>query len=350
MIKDGIINLLKPAGMTSHDGVQFLRRLTGIKRIGHTGTLDPMAVGVLPLCIGSAARITEYLDLDYKKYRCEMQLGLETDTQDIWGTAIQDRREAGFPERAKVEEALFRLRGVIYQYPPGYSAVRVNGKRLYEYARQGEEVEIKARKVEIKDLTVISYDSDRGRAVFDVTCSKGTYIRTICHDTGTFLGCGAVMSSLIRTASGAFELNHTVTLEELKDNGAEPYLLPPDFPLVHFGQATVSADRGKWFANGGHLRMSEIDIIREPEFKNPSSGQEGVRDIREEYRSAYNIYLKDTSSSDQNPGTFLGVAFYSPQYKKLVGDKIFLSDRAIFDSTEASEAVEKTVQGRGDSE
>jgi tRNA pseudouridine55 synthase len=350
MITDGIINLLKPAGMTSHDGVQFLRRLTGIKRIGHTGTLDPMAVGVLPLCIGSAARITEYLDLDDKKYRCEMQLGLETDTQDIWGAILQDKRQEGFPERAKVEEVLSRFHGVISQYPPGYSAVRVNGRRLYEYARQGETVEIKPRKVDIKNITVISYDQEKGRAIYDVTCSKGTYIRTICHDAGTVLGCGAVMSCLIRTASGAFTLNDTVTMEELKENGAEPYLMSPDFPLVHFGQALVSDDRGKWFANGGHLRMSEIDVIREPEFKEQNNDSESNLNIREEYRSAYNIYLKDKALGERELGAFLGVAFYSPQYKKLVADKIFLSDRTIFDRTEASETVEKTVQGRGDSE
>ena len=335
MVRDGIINLLKPAGMTSHDGVQFLRRLTGIKRIGHTGTLDPMAVGVLPLCIGSAARITEYLDLDYKKYRCEMQLGLETDTQDIWGTIIQDKRGEGFPGITEVVKALDQFKGIISQYPPGFSAVRVNGKRLYEYARQGVEVEIKSREVEIKELVLISYDQERGLALFDVTCSKGTYIRTICHDAGQILGSGAVMSCLIRTASGAFDLDHSVTLEELTENGPEKYLLDIDFPLVHFGQAVVPFERGKWFVNGGHLRMSEVNIIREPEFKNRSSNDAGSLNIREEYRGAYNIYLAESNSNEKKAGSFLGVAFYNTQYKKLVPDKIFLSDRAIFDGAEA---------------
>jgi tRNA pseudouridine55 synthase len=320
MIKDGIINLLKPAGMTSHDGVQMLRRLTGIKRIGHTGTLDPMAVGVLPLCIGSAARITEYLDLDYKKYRCEMQLGIETDTQDIWGAVIQDNRSNINVTIESITEALNTFQGLISQYPPGYSAVRVNGKRLYEYARQGQEVEIKPRTIDIKSITVTRCDMEKGKITFDVECSKGTYIRTICHDTGKLLGCGAVMSCLIRTASGAFTLEDTVTIEELTEQGPERFLLEPDFPLVHFGQAVVNEDRGKWFANGGHLRMSDVKIIREPVYKNAGEGL----NIRDEYRQAYNIYADRSNAASTEDSGFLGVAFYNNDYKKLVADKIFL--------------------------
>lgn len=330
MIRDGIINLLKPAGMTSHDAVQMLRRLTGVKRIGHTGTLDPMAVGVLPLCIGSAARITEYLDLDYKKYRCEMQLGLETDTQDIWGTVIQDNRGTFDFDSEKIKEVLYSFSGLISQYPPGYSAVRVNGKRLYEYARKGETVEIKPRLVDIKSITAIRMDPEKNRVTFDVECSKGTYIRTICHDTGKILGCGAVMSFLIRTASGAFTLENTATIEELAEGNSEQYLLEPDFPLVHFGKAIVNAERGKWFVNGGHLRMSDIIIIQEPEFKNTGHGI----NIRDEYRMAYNIYLDPALLIDRDSNGFLGVAFYSEEYKKLVADKIFLSDRGIFDTSD----------------
>ena len=331
MIKDGIINLLKPAGMTSHDGVQMLRRLTGIKRIGHTGTLDPMAVGVLPLCIGSAARINEYLDLDYKKYRCEMQLGIETDTQDIWGTITNDNRGKFSVSKEQVEEALNSFQGLISQYPPGYSAVRVNGKHLYEYSRQGIEVEIKSREVDIKSITVIRMDLEKSKVTFDVECSKGTYIRTICHDTGRLLGCGAVMSCLVRTASGAFALENTVTIEELKEGNVEQYLLEPDFPLVHFGQAFVNGERGKWFANGGHLRMSEVKIVKEPEFKDAEDGL----NIRQEYKVAYNIYLDQSQCASTNSNGFIGVAFYNEDYKKLVADKIFLGDRGIFDTNGA---------------
>jgi len=322
MIRDGIINLLKPAGMTSHDGVRMLRRLTGVKRIGHTGTLDPMAVGVLPLCIGSAARITEYLDLDYKKYRCEMQLGLETDTQDVWGTVIRDNRGSFVFDPAVIREALSRFQGLISQYPPGYSAVRVNGRRLYEYARRGEQVEIKPRQVDIKNITVISIDPDKKRVMFDVECSKGTYIRTICHDAGIVLGCGAVMSCLIRTASGAFTLDNAVTIEELSDGGPERYLLEPDFPLVHFGKAVVNGDRGKWFVNGGHLRMSDVTILRDPAFRNVPE-EKGGPGIREEYKKAYNIYLDRSHQSGNYSNGFLGVAFLEEQDERLVPDKIF---------------------------
>lgn len=318
MIKEGIINLLKPAGMTSHDGVQFLRRLTGIKRIGHTGTLDPMAVGVLPLCIGSTARITEYLDLDYKKYRCEMLLGLETDTQDIWGTVLQDNRGSFTFDQEKIREVLSGFQGLISQYPPAYSAVQVNGRRLYDYARQGETVEIKPRTVYIKEITVIRFDEAQGKVTFDVECSKGTYIRTICKDAGAMLGCGAAMSFLIRTKSGAFSLADTVTIEQLTSGEIEQYLLEPDFPLVHFGTALVNEERGNWFINGGHLRMSEVKIIREPEHKDSAD-----LNIREEYKKAYNIYTESSCDSDPEKGTFLGVAFYNDQYKKLVADKIF---------------------------
>ena len=156
--REGIINLLKPAGMTSHDAVYFLRRLTGEKRIGHTGTLDPMAVGVLPLCIGNATRIIEYLDADRKSYRCEMLLGIETDTQDIWGEVLCDRRKsAGNLTAEKLKEVLETFQGDIFQIPPRYSSVRINGRHLYEYARKGEEVEIKPRPVQIYNLNLISF-------------------------------------------------------------------------------------------------------------------------------------------------------------------------------------------------
>jgi len=342
-MKEGIINLLKPAGMTSHDGVQLLRRLTGVKRIGHTGTLDPMAVGVLPLCIGSAVRITEYLELDYKKYRCEMQLGLETDTQDIWGTIVSNQIDSIKNVReAEIIAALNSFKGTIFQYPPSYSAVRVGGRRLYEYARQGETVDVKPRKIDIKNIMVANIDMNRGIVAFDVECSKGTYIRTICQDTGKILGCGAAMSCLIRTASGIFTLEKTISVEELlatrngedirdKETGKyiefaraderklERYILEPDFPLVHFGRGYVNNERGKWFVNGGHLRMSEVRIEKEPEYKDASNNQ----DIREEYKMAYNIYLDQDDSSS----VFLGVAFYNNKYKKLVADKIFLNNR-----------------------
>jgi tRNA pseudouridine55 synthase len=208
---------------------------------------------------------------------------------------------------------------LISQYPPAYSAVQVNGRRLYDYARAGETVEIKPRQVDIKSITVIHLDPENYRATFDVECSKGTYIRTICHDAGRILGCGAVMSFLIRTASGVFSLDNTVTIEELKEGNPEDFLLEPDFPLVHFGKAVVNEERGKWFINGGHLRMSEVTILEEPEFMDAGDD----RNIREEYKKAYNIYLDTNRTGGGDSNGFLGVAFYNEDYKKLVADKVF---------------------------
>jgi tRNA pseudouridine55 synthase len=318
MIRDGIINLLKPAGMTSHDCVQMLRRLTGIKRIGHTGTLDPMAVGVLPLCIGSAARITEYLDLDCKKYRCEMQLGLETDTQDIWGRVVSDNRNGLDFNIEKISEVLNSFRGLISQRPPAYSAVRVNGKRLYEYARQGEKIEIKPRLVNIKNITVIHMDPDKKRVLFDVECSKGTYIRTICHDAGRILGCGAAMSCLIRTASGAFTLDNAVTVEELREGNWERHLLETDFPLVHFGSVTVNKERGKWFTNGGMLRLRDVTVVKEPDMNDVCA----VSDTRGEYGKAYKVYL-DRGGDASGKKRFLGVAIRGGEDGVFKADKVF---------------------------
>ena len=155
---------------------------------------------------------------------------------------------------------------------------------------------------------------ENGSVTFDVECSKGTYIRTICHDAGKILGCGAVMSFLIRTASGVFMIDNTVTIEQLKEGNQEQFLLEPDFPLIHFGKAVVSEERGKWFVNGGHLRMSEVNIITEPEYKDAGDGL----NIREEYKKAYNIYLGNEGSEARETGVFLGVAFYNEDYKKLV--------------------------------
>ena len=183
MIENGILNIYKPAGMTSHDVVNIVRRVMGIRRVGHTGTLDPMATGVLPVCVGAAARITEYLDMDFKTYRCTLQLGKTTDTQDIWGQIIEERPAEQVTEEA-VRKAFAHFSGLIDQKPPMYSAVRVNGRRLYEYAREGKEIEVKTRKVFIRRLEILSFDKEAETVSFEVECSKGTYIRTICQDVG----------------------------------------------------------------------------------------------------------------------------------------------------------------------
>lgn len=316
MIKDGILNINKPAGMTSHDVIYKVRKATGVKRVGHTGTLDPMATGVLPVCVGSAARITEYLELDFKTYRCEMELGKITDTLDAWGETLEERSTEGVG-REDVLRAFSSFRGLIEQTPPMYSAVRVNGRRLYQYAREGKTVEVKPRKVYIKNLVVERADMDKKTITFVVECSKGTYIRSICGEVGEKLGCGGIMTGLERLASGVFRIEDSLELDSLSAmdiSEIENQLLGADFPLVHFGKALVDSETGNKFVNGFHLPMNKCRVAREPELKD----RELAAEIRPEYRRMYNIYKEEDGKE-----IFLGTAFYSLKYKKLVADKVF---------------------------
>jgi len=311
MTEAGIINLNKHAGITSHGCVSAIRKITGVRRVGHTGTLDPMASGVLPVCIGTAVRITEYLDMDLKKYRAEMTLGLTTETQDIWGNVVEDRRgelkERTDISAAAVKAALESFTGETEQTPPKYSAVRVGGKRLYAYARAGEEVEIKKRKVFIKEISLNGFDPEANTVSFDVTCGKGTYIRTICHDVGAIFGCGGTMSGLTRLAAGAFKIEDAVSLDTLSKLSAEEIgklIRPADYPLVRFGKAVITdgrnADR---FINGEIITLSEVSVTAEPEWEKP----------------AYNIYFNNKGET-----LFLGVAVYDAGNEKFDTDKVFV--------------------------
>ncbi len=316
-MKNGILNINKPAGMTSHDVVYKVRKVLGIKRVGHTGTLDPMATGVLPVCVGTAARITEYLDLDFKVYRCTMLLGKVTDTQDIWGEILEEKSTDGIDEKA-VREAFSSFSGLITQKPPMYSAVRVNGRRLYEYAREGKQVDVKTRKVFIRSLQILNFNSSEKTVEFEIECSKGTYIRTVCQDVGIALGCGAVMTSLQRTASGVFRTEDALDLDKfcsMTAKEAEEMMHNADYPLVHFGRVTVDDKTARSFADGRPLPLSECTVEREPEFKDKLPQIE----IRPEYRKAYNVYQRRSGGN-----IFLGVAFYNDKYKKLVADKVLV--------------------------
>lgn len=316
MIKDGILNINKPADWTSHDAVKLLRRITGQKRIGHTGTLDPMATGVLPVCFGPATRIMEYLDLDFKKYRCSLRLGIETDTLDIWGEVL---KESSFDQVTEhdIHKAVEEFKGNISQIPPKYSAIKVAGRKLYDYARSGEDVEIKPREVYIDALEIEKTDLEAGEITFTVVCSKGTYIRSICRDIGLNLGCGAAMCALERLASGVFSVEDAIDLESLRTASVEDIeklLYPADYPLVHFGQGMVDRHGAKWFVNGGWLELRRVDIEKRPEFENPEEKFHiPVKDI---YRRIYNIYEKENRN-------FLGTAYYDEEKKMLVPDKIF---------------------------
>ena len=291
-MKDGILILNKPQDWTSHDCVAVCRRVTGVKKVGHGGTLDPMAEGLLPVFIGKATKIMEYLDLDYKTYRCTAKLGITTDTKDVWGEVLEERSPAGVTE-SEIMEKLQAFRGRITQLPPKYSAVRINGKRLYEYARDGEEVEIRPRDVEIKELAVTDIDMDEHTVTFDVTCSKGTYIRTICSDLGDALGCGGAMQSLSRTESGAFTLENAVTPYELKNmtpEDIEERLLDIDLPLSHLGKAEMAPDRTKYFCNGNSIRWKQVRVLRKPaEYEHEKYNSRGRK-----YSELYGVYESGT--------------------------------------------------------
>ncbi len=216
---NGIINVLKPPGMTSHDIIYFVRKKLKMKKVGHTGTLDPEAAGVLPVCLGKATKAVQYITDKKKKYRTTIKFGIETETYDKYGTILrQEAVESIDIEKLKV--VLEDFRGPIKQLPPIYSAIKVDGKKLYQYALEGEEIEIKEREVEIYQLDLLDYNG-KDEVVLDIECSKGTYIRSICHDIGQKMGCGAAMWQLIRTASSPFTIEQSYTLEEIEKAAAE---------------------------------------------------------------------------------------------------------------------------------
>lgn len=208
----GFLNVYKPKGRTSHDVVAILRRVTKIKQIGHTGTLDPFAEGVLPICIGKATRLIEYLN-DDKAYIGTVQLGKSTTTYDLEGETVEVSDKT--PDLEEIENELKNFRGDIEQLPPIYSAIKVNGKKLYEYARKGEEVEIKPRSVNISELKILNYDQENRILELYIKCSKGTYIRSIAHDLGKNLRCFGHLIKLVRVKAGDFEIEYSTKLEDL---------------------------------------------------------------------------------------------------------------------------------------
>lgn len=209
----GFLNVYKPTGMTSHDVVAVLRKITKIKQIGHTGTLDPFAQGVLPIAIGKATRLIEFLD-DEKEYLAEISFGKSTDTYDVEGRATFECNSKVAAKDIKIE--LKNFEGELLQTPPIYSAIKVKGKKLYEYARKGEEVEIEPRKVIIEKIELKSFDEKNQKAQVLIKCSKGTYIRSIAHDIGQNLKVGAHLSKLIRTQAGSFLVNSSIALDDIK--------------------------------------------------------------------------------------------------------------------------------------
>lgn len=247
---NGILNILKPPGMTSHDVVSVVRKELNVKKVGHTGTLDPNAAGVLPICVGRATKISQYLLDSKKKYRVELTLGVETDTEDIYGTVIN--RSPVVPAEGEIKKAILSFTGTYNQVPPMHSAIKVKGKKLYELARKGIEIERTPRTVTIYSIDIIEIKGNK--AMFDVLCSKGTYMRTLCKDIGNILGCGGTMSFLLRMESGKFGLETAITIEELLETrNVKGLLLPLDFPLKYMPEVIVKPASVKQALNGNKI-------------------------------------------------------------------------------------------------
>ena len=262
---NGVINVYKEKGYTSHDVVAIVRKTLNIKKVGHTGTLDPDAEGVLPVCIGQATKLADYIMAERKSYTAEITFGAETTTQDASGEIIKEY-EYTFDEN-RLREVIDTFKGEQTQVPPMYSAIKINGKKLYEIAREGKEIERKARKITVYDIRIAEINPPN-KAIIEIDCSKGTYIRSLCSDIGNKLGWGAFMSSLTRTASGKFKLNEAVKLDELKNAAergeAEKFIIPPDDVLSGYKRVTVSEKADKYLYNGGKIYGGYLKYDKKP--------------------------------------------------------------------------------------
>lgn len=255
---NGIINIYKEAGFTSHDVVAKMRGIVKQKKIGHTGTLDPDAVGVLPVCLGTATKLCDMLTDKSKEYEACMLLGTSTDTQDISGK-ILETREVNV-SAAEVKEAIMSFVGEYDQIPPMYSALKVDGKKLYELARAGKTIERQARRVEISNIEIISMNLPE--VTFKVGCSKGTYIRTLCYDIGEKLGCLACMKSLKRTRVGNFLIEDAVTLKQVeelvKNDSLVTKIMATDEAFMEYDRVQIKTEFAKALANGNKIALDQI--------------------------------------------------------------------------------------------
>ncbi|MBE0415728.1 MAG: tRNA pseudouridine(55) synthase TruB [Dehalococcoidia bacterium] len=257
---DGILNINKPAGETSLEVVDLVRRLSGQRHIGHAGTLDPGATGVLPICLGQAARVASFIVEAHKTYQAEIELGVSTDTYDAEGKVTQ-RVDPSYITLERVERVLPSLSGSILQKPPMYSALKHQGKRLYELARAGIEVEREERRVEVFRLEIVDWQPPI--FTIDVECGKGTYIRCLAHDLGESLGCGAHLRKLVRLRCGFFDISDSLTLPQLEDSFQHNYwqhlLYPMDVVIEHWVAAIVSKEKEHDIRNGRPLALGEGD-------------------------------------------------------------------------------------------
>lgn len=297
---DGILNVDKPRGETSYRVVARVKRLSGARRVGHAGTLDPDATGVLPVCLGRATRVTRFLMDATKTYRAEIELGTVTDTCDATGKVTRRGDPSGV-RREDVEAALAGFRGIIRQTPPMYSAVKHQGRRLYELAREGVEVERKSRPAVIHRLDLLRWQPPV--ATVEIECGKGTYIRSLAYDLGEKLGCGAHLKSLVRTRYGPFHISRAVSVSQLEEafrSGYwEHFLHPADSVLQHWKAVLVSDDTAAKLRNGAAVALEEGEET--------GAGGEAKRRCR--------AYTQD--------GRFLGVLRHDPETGRWQPEKIF---------------------------
>jgi len=262
---NGVLVIDKGAGPTSHDVVDAVRKALRVRKVGHTGTLDPAATGVLPLVLGSATKLARYLSGADKRYRADVVLGVATTTLDSEGEITSTSDNVDFTE-AQIEEVLESLRGKIDQIPPMFSAKKQQGKRLYKLARQGLEVEREPKPVEVMELSL--RDQTKGRLTLDVHCSAGTYVRVLADDIGKALGCGAHLGGLRRLSAGSFTLENAVTVEAIKDSAelAKERLIGVDQALVGLARLDVPSDIAKMVVNGYQLRSIDLRTVDCPPF------------------------------------------------------------------------------------
>ncbi len=255
----GILNIYKEKGYTSHDVVNIVRKKLNRIKTGHTGTLDPDATGVLPICLGKATKISEYIASDIKEYKATVRLGQKTTTQDTSGDIIEEKEVS--VSKKEIENVVSSFLGENKQIPPMYSAIKINGKKLYELAREGKEIERKQRTIQIFNIKINKFLDEKN---FEITvlCSKGTYIRTLCNDIGEKLGCGACMANLIRTRTGNFYLKNAIKLNELdeilKNDCLNKILVPIENVLESYKKIIVLENANKFLYNGNKIPLNYI--------------------------------------------------------------------------------------------
>ncbi|MCR4887883.1 MAG: tRNA pseudouridine(55) synthase TruB [Ruminococcus sp.] len=262
---NGILCVNKPAGFTSFDVVAKLRGILQTRKLGHGGTLDPMATGVLPVFVGNSTKACDIMPDNTKSYRAGFRLGEVTDTQDVTGEVLS-RSDMAVSEDM-LRETVPHFVGNIMQLPPMYSAVQVNGQRLYDLARKGVEVEREAREIQVSSIDIISYDAEKREGVLDISCGKGTYIRTIINDIGEKLGCGGIMTSLVRTSSGGFTLADCFTFEQIQqakdEDRLEELILPIERVFAKLPKLRLNEAQTRMYRNGVKLDLKRVYNIKQ---------------------------------------------------------------------------------------